>query len=65
MAPTLMPMVRDRRYLDMALLMARVSGPRVLEVSEIAAFPRREIAGELVLTLVLGFAGLDLTGERE
>ena len=51
-APTLMPMVRDRRYLDMALLMARVSGPRVLEVSEIAAFPRREIAGELVLTLV-------------
>jgi hypothetical protein len=37
-APTLMPMVRDRRYLDMALLTARVSGPRVLEVSEIAAF---------------------------
>ena len=51
-APSLMPMVRDRRYLDLALLTGRVSGPRVLELSEIAPFPYREIAGELVLTLV-------------
>jgi hypothetical protein len=51
-APSLMPMVRDRRYLDLALLMGRISGPRVLELSEIAAFPFREISGELVLTLV-------------
>jgi hypothetical protein len=65
-APSLMPMVRDHRYLDLALLMARVSGPRVLESSEVTAFPCREIAGELVLTLVRDSADSTLVvGERD
>jgi hypothetical protein len=47
--PRLLPMVRSRRYLDLALLMAQASAP----TTAVAALPFRELAGELVVTLAL------------
>ncbi|MBK9656942.1 MAG: hypothetical protein IPO66_16430 [Rhodanobacteraceae bacterium] len=45
----LLPMIRDRRYLGLAVLMAQVSAP----TAEVPALPFRELAGELVVTLAL------------
>ncbi|MGE4073401.1 MAG: DUF1444 family protein [Lysobacterales bacterium] len=50
-APNLLPVVRDRRYLDMAILMAKVSATKAKV--EIPGFPFRALAGELVVTLGL------------
>ena len=50
-APSLLPVVRDRRYLDMAILMAKVSAAKAKV--DIPNFPFRALAGELVVTLGL------------
>ena len=50
-APNLLPVVRDRRYLDMAILMAKVSATKAKV--EVPVFPFRALAGELVVTLGL------------
>jgi len=50
-APNLLPVVRDRRYLDMAILMAKVSATKAKV--EIPRFPFRALAGEWVVTLGL------------
>ncbi len=49
--PNLLPVVRDRRYLDMAILMAKVSATKAKV--EVPSFPFRALAGELVVTLGL------------
>lgn len=50
-AQRLLPMVRDRRYLDLTVLSIKVSGQPGADT--IAAFPSRALAGELAVTLVL------------
>jgi len=47
----LLPMVRDRRYLDIAMMTAQASGQA--GAADIAPFPFRPLAGELAVTLVL------------